>query len=383
MVDQPRRNRRAGVEDRWTKTVRLPGGTTETAPSAAHGRGSRWRARYVDEHGGEHAKGFARKADAQAWLDSQTAAIVGGTHVAPRHAQLTVKQWCDTWIAGYANRKSTVDQARVHINQIVAEFGDQQLTAIRPSQVKAWVKKLQDRKHAESYVYALHSRLSQICADAINDGLLGRNPCSRRTAPPMGKPRPYVLTTEQVWALNDAMPEALRPTILLGAFAGLRVSETAALLVSDIDFLRGELHVRRQWGSEDVKTDASEAMIPIPSELTLLLSASIKQFPSTTGHLVTRADGKGCPPWAIEEVLRKVRPTVEGLPAKFRYHDLRHFYASLLISEGADIKTVQARLRHKSAMTTLNTYGHLWPDKDETTRTMVGKVIAARAERSA
>ena len=33
--------------------------------------------------------------------------------------------------------------------------------------------------------------------------------------------------------------------------------------------------------------------------------------------------------------------TVEGLPAKFRYHDLRHFYASLLISEGADIKTVE------------------------------------------
>lgn len=44
----------------------------------------------------------------------------------------------------------------------------------------------------------------------------------------------------------------------------------------------------------------------------------------------------------------------------------------------ADIKTVQARMRHASARTTLDTYGHLWPDADESTRTAVGAVIAAR-----
>jgi hypothetical protein len=42
-------------------------------------------------------------------------------------------------------------------------------------------------------------------------------------------------------------------------------------------------------------------------------------------------------------------------------HDLRHFYASLLIRHGASVKTVQARLGHKSATETLDTYGHLWP----------------------
>ena len=49
-------------------------------------------------------------------------------------------------------------------------------------------------------------------------------------------------------------------------------------------------------------------------------------------------------------------------------------------SSGADIKTVQARLRHATAQTTLDTYGHLWPDADESTRAAVGKVIAARLE---
>lgn len=77
-----RRNRRSGVEDRWTKTVRDEAGNETRIPSAAHGKGKRWRARYVDDRGQEHAKGFARKADAQTWLDAQTAALVGGTHVA-------------------------------------------------------------------------------------------------------------------------------------------------------------------------------------------------------------------------------------------------------------------------------------------------------------
>jgi integrase len=40
--------------------------------------------------------------------------------------------------------------------------------------------------------------------------------------------------------------------------------------------------------------------------------------------------------------------------------NLRHYLASLLIASGADIKTVQARMRHASARTTLNTYGRLW-----------------------
>jgi hypothetical protein len=57
---------------------------------------------------------------------------------------------------------------------------------------------------------------------------------------------------------------------------------------------------------------------------------------------------------------------------------LRHYLASLLIASGADIKTVQARMRHATARTTLDTYGHLWPDADESTRTAIGAVIAER-----
>ena len=59
-------------------------------------------------------------------------------------------------------------------------------------------------------------------------------------------------------------------------------------------------------------------------------------------------------------------------PEGFRFHDLRHYLASLLIASGADVKVVQARLRHASAKTTLDTYGHLWPDADESARARRG-----------
>jgi integrase len=97
--------------------------------------------------------------------------------------------------------------------------------------------------------------------------------------------------------------------------------------------------------------------------------------------MVTAGPGTDrCSVWAIEQAMRNVRGKVEDLPDTFSFHDLRHYLASLLIASGADIKTVQARMRHASATTTLDTYGHLWPDTDESTRIAVGAVIAERMQ---
>lgn len=372
-----KRNRRAGVEDRWTKTVRDEHGNTKTVPSTNDGKGSRWRARYVDDRGCEHAKAFSRKLDAQRWLDGQTSALVTGTHVAPRDAALTVSDWCDQWLAGYAvNRASSVRTVGFHVEAIKAAFGEMPLTALRPSAIKTWVAQIRADGASDHYAYTLHARLSQILSDAVHDGLLGRNPCSRRTSPPRGKQKPYVASTEQVWTLHDVMPEHLQAAVLLGAFAGLRISEACGLRVDDVDFTRGVVHPHQQYGGAALKTAGSEAPIPIPRELTLLLAASVQRYPSE--WMVTDGAGGSCPPRSIERAVVRARVKVDGLPAGFTFHDLRHYLASLLIASGADIKTVQARLRHASASTTLDTYGHLWPDADESTRAAVGAAIRTR-----
>jgi integrase len=96
--------------------------------------------------------------------------------------------------------------------------------------------------------------------------------------------------------------------------------------------------------------------------------------------LLTDEHGAQVGPWKLERAIRGARVKVPGLPEGFRYHDLRHYLASLLIASGADVKAVQACLRHASAKTTLDTYGHLWPDRDESTRAAIDAVLATRAE---
>ncbi|PSR59466.1 MULTISPECIES: tyrosine-type recombinase/integrase [Nocardia] len=369
-----KRNRRAGVEDLWTKEVLDENKKAHRVPSKLHGKGKRWRARYVDDAGNEHTKRFARKADAQAWLDAQVASLVQGIHVAPRDSQKTVEQWANEWLKGYANhRETTVELATWHVKKINEGLGSLQLSAVRPSTVKKWMVALKSEGLADSYVYSLHSRLAQILGDAMHDGLLARNPCSRRTSPKTGQQKVYVATSEQVWALHEAMPAHLRVAVLLGAFVGLRISEAAGLRTADVDFANGIVQPRQQWPGRELKTESSTKPVPIPPELVAMLEESAKVFPGD--HLVCDEFGKPVSPWVIGWHLRAAKEKVHDLPEAFSFQDFRHFYASLLIRRGADIKAVQARLRHGSAITTLRYYAHLWPDADETTRTAVGAAI--------
>ena len=268
-------------------------------PSAVAGTVTRWRARYVDNAGREHSRTFDRKVDAQKWLDTQLAALLRGDHVAPRDARLTVGEWCDKWLAGYGTRRaSTVRMAEVHLKIIKAHFGSVPLSAVKPSDLRAWTATLKAEGRADSYVYALHSRLSQLFTDAVHDGLVTRNPCSRRTSPGMGKQRPYVATTKQVWALYEAVPPGVRPAILLGAHAGLRLAEAAALRVTDVDFASRLLTPLVQWVDEPLKSDTSRTPIPVPVEMAQLLAQAILLGNGT--HIVSDQWGDAGGPWTIE-----------------------------------------------------------------------------------
>jgi integrase len=85
-------------------------------------------------------------------------------------------------------------------------------------------------------------------------------------------------------------------------------------------------------------------------------SASVKQFSGQT--FVTNGRGKPVGPWVVRRAVDKVRQVEE-----FHFHCLRHHLPSLLIDSSYDMKAVQARMRRSSAKTTLDVYGHMWPDK--------------------
>ncbi|HUH08737.1 MAG TPA: site-specific integrase [Egibacteraceae bacterium] len=340
----------------------------------------RWQARYRDPAGRERSKTFPRKLDAQRWLDEKTAEVVTGKWVPPEARKVTVGQWCDQWLDGYGRRASTVRQAKVHLAKIRAEFGPLPLHAVRPSMVRSWLSRLADEGYAASYLHALHARLSQLMTDAALDGLIMQNPCSRRTSPGMGAQRPHVATTDQIFAVCDAVGERHRVGILLGAFAGLRVAEACGLRVADVAFLEREIRPAVEYPAEPLKTDMSRTAVPIADALVEAIAGQVERWPAVT--VLSDGGGGQVGPWVLQREVRAARAKVDGLPEGFRFQDLRHYFASLLIASGADVKVVQHRLRHSSAKTTLDTYSHLWPDSDESTRAAVERVMSRRLTES-
>lgn len=82
---------------------------------------------------------------------------------------------------------------------------------------------------------------------------------------------------------------------------------------------------------------------------------------------------------AVERAFRRAVKAA-GLPEGTTPHDLRHYYAALLIRHGESVKVVQARLGHATAGETLDTYAHLWPDAEDTTRDAIDSVLGAPAD---
>lgn len=239
------RNRRAGVEDRWTKTVRLPDGTTETVPSAAHGKGKRWRARYVDADGREIAKGFARKADATKWLEDITSTIVTGTYVAPGAGAVTVGEMHKQWLKTQAHVKDSTKAARASAWTVHVEdrWKSVAVADVQTSAVRAWVDEMHEGGSEAPTIENALGVLRMILALAVEDRRIPRNPCDSVKAPRRKHSQRAYLTHQQVAELAAAMARDGLVVMFL-AYTGLRYGEMAALKVRDFDMLRRRVNIR-------------------------------------------------------------------------------------------------------------------------------------------
>ena len=103
----------------------------------------KWRARYRDDVGKQHARHFNRKVDAQRWLDEVTAAVVTGQYVDPKAGRITFREYAEQWRQAQVHRPSS----EAHIEGMLRRhayptFGDRQISTILPSEVQAWVRLL-------------------------------------------------------------------------------------------------------------------------------------------------------------------------------------------------------------------------------------------------
>ena len=379
-----RRNRRSGVEDRWTKTVRDSNRNLQTVPSATNGKGLRWRARYVDEDGQERAKGFMTKADAQRWLNGVISAQETGSYVDPKLGKVTFSSFYKEW----STRQVWVSSTRHVMDQTARSvtFGDIDLADLRPSQIEAWIKAMQDAELEPTTIRTRYTNARTVIRAAVRDRIMARDvasqiklPRTRKASAAMSIPTP-----EQVGNALRTSDGWLTAYIAACLFAGVRRAEASALQVGDIDFLRKELRVVRQvqWtddGRMEIRGPkyGSERTVYISDQLVTMLSEHVRLYLPGNDPQRWLFPGRmnADLPVHAATVGRAWRALRDKIGIEHRLHDARHFYASGLIASGCDVVTVQRALGHSSAAQTLSTYSHLWPDANDRTRKAAGELI--------
>ena len=162
--------------------------------------------------------------------------------------------------------------------------------------------------------------------------------------------------------------------ILISLCTGMRVGEVCGLRWEDIDLQRRLLHVARTrsfvWNAmksrcetyEDTpKTKNSDREIPISSTLYRALCTLRKKRDPELFPYVVGSTNKGSNSRNINETLRRILSNLKIPPITF--HGLRHTFATRLVENKCDIKTVSTILGHSTIATTLNLYVH--PDIDQ------------------
>lgn len=339
----------------------------------------RWR----DEERRECKRSFPRKVDADKFRAAIEHQLNSGTYVDHRAGKQTFRDYAEAWRTAQPHRPNTKRRVRSNLERhIYPAIGTRPLTAVRPSEVQALVGRLSvDLKPAS--VRIVFATLRSVFRVAVRDRLIPHSPAEHIAQPQIRKARIVPLSVEQVEALAEALPVRYRALVIVAAGLGLRPGELFGLRVCDIDFIRRVVRVEQQNqpGEEGapLKTESSYRTIPIPDVTLHALVRHLRDYPALRdGRVFTNGAGR-----PLDEALFKtpwqVARSSTGL-ARVRIHDLRHFYASVLIAAGRSVKEVSERLGHKNASETLNTYAHMWPTDDDGTRAAVDAAFTVRPE---
>ena len=392
-----RRNRRSGVEDRWRKA--------DGSPSASDGKGKRWRARYVDDEGHEHARGFAKKSDAKQWLDEITTAQVTGTYVDPAAGALTVSAIYKRWSSsqGHISAKTAKTRSSAWNSRVRDDWGHRSIGDIRTSEVRAWVATMRSNDVGVPTIENAFGVLRQTLGSAVEDRILARNPCDGVKLPKRQHAERGYLSHAQVGMLADAVsrnPEVVRFLV----YTGLRWGEMAALRVQDFDMLRRRVNISRSvteangltWSTPKTHERRS---VPFPAalvdELAALMAGKGRDdlvFVDQRGNVLRNSNWRNrvflaaidsCQQRARDQRAKEIALTGEATTPEFPMvtpHDLRHTAASLAVSAGANVKALQRMLGHAKASMTLDVYTDLFDDDLDGVADALDTAIRATAD---
>lgn len=403
------------IQDRWFKDETNANGKDVRIKTSRYGAGMRYRARYVGPDGTEKSKSFpdGKKRLAEQWLSAIEADMSRGQYIDPAAGRVTFGQFADKWLktqtTGMTTRASVESAIRGHA---IPYIGPRPLGSFKPEHIRDWLSELERAVPATSYRRVIYNSVSTILNAAVDDGHLSKNPCHAQSVrpPAAGTGRVTPWSAERVFAVRGALPERYHATVDLGGGCGLRQGEIFGLPADEIDFDSGWLHVVNQvqvtkQGMVFAPPKREKLRdVPLPDRVAHVLKLHMEAFPPvevtlpwlrvggppiTRRLLFTRLDGTGAvrrtdfndrawkPALAAAGVIPQPKPRERYQAAREHgMHALRHFYASVLLDAGENIKALSNYLGHNDPGFTLRVYTHLMPSSDARARKAVDGLYA-------
>ncbi len=350
---------------------------------------TRWRVVYKVGRSLRSKGGFKTKGAALHWQRHTLVARDTGNLVDTKNARQTFGPHAEAWLESKAKlRQSTAATYeylyRVHIAPTFAEV---QFRDLDTAKVRAWnAKLLRTRRRrsvkmlSETTVAKAYRLLRQMCADAVKDGYLNKNPCAIDGAATEKVPERLYdepPTPEQVQALADVVPARYTAMVLLAGFGGLRWGELAGLQRAYVvlDVPEGETpYVRIEQQLVDVngkrsidvpKTAAGFRKVYLHAALVEVLRSHLAEHvkPRPSAYVFTSPKGE----WLRSSNFRRnvwLKATAQVGLSGLRFHDLRHAAATLVAETGASTANLMERMGHASPRAAMR-YQHARDDRQK------------------
>ena len=313
-------------------------------------------------------------------------------------SRMTLSAWLERWLEEYAAptvRPSTLAGYRQYIDgYIKPRLGEKQISKVTGEDVRRLYRELQKEgrltEHPDygcrlsgSTIRNIHGVLHEAMDAAVREGLTARKPTEGVTPPKKKPPAMKILNDKQ---LERFMEEIKKEAVWHDFFyteltTGLRLGEICGLMWSDFDEKKGTLSIRRtvhqgEGGAQtmgETKTGKGQRIITQPPSTAQLLAQRKKnaytqwifphplhpEQPVSPGGAYSR----------LKLLLRRA-----GLP-DIRFHDLRHTFATHVLTSGVDAKTLSGILGHTRASFTLDTYTHVTGDMHRRAAEIVGGFV--------
>jgi integrase len=311
--------------------------------------------------------------------------------------------WLDTIVQHNVRPTTLAGYRATVVNHIIPRLGDAPVQRITAAKIQATYSEMLSEGKGARTVQLVHLRLQQALAVAVQWNIIAVNPCDRVKPPRARRKELRTWNRDEVRRfLVCAADDVYSPLWQIALATGMRRGELLGVRWQDIDLARGTLTVQQAVTLlndkaiiQQPKSAASRRTVRLPSHCIAALRAHKDRhaFGATqrasgdeTSDLVfTSATGGIIHPRNLirnfaliveEEEKRRLAERPDDTPLRrIRFHDLRHTFATLSLSGGADIKTVSTRLGHSGIAITGDVYSHVTPEMDERATAVIEEAI--------